>query len=113
MKTPNKNKEVTLDNIENFLQEMIERLEPLQRDPVGRGRPRILPGLCLWAGVVVCVLRGWNSQLAVWRLLSSKGLWDYPRFPISDQAVYARLEKGNAEPLKKLFREVSKVLGSD
>jgi hypothetical protein len=100
----------TLDQIERFLQEMIERLEPNQHEPVGRGRPRVLPAMCLWAGVVVCVLRGWSSQLKIWRLLNNKGLWDYPRFAISDQAVYKRLEAGGVEPLKALFEQVSGVL---
>lgn len=100
----------TLDQIERFLQEMIEELELNRREPVGRGRPRILPAMCLWAGVVVCVLRGWNSQLKIWRLLSEKGLWDYPRFALSDEAVYKRLEKGGAEPLKSLFEQISSVL---
>lgn len=89
---------------------MIEALEPTPTDPVGRGRPRVLPALCLWAGVLVCVLRGWSSQLAVWRLLKSKGLWDYPRFAISDQAVYNRLEEGGEDPLKRLFEQVTRIL---
>jgi hypothetical protein len=100
----------TLDRIECFLQEMITRLEPIHQDPQGRGRPRVLPALCLWAGVVVCVLRGWSSQLAVWRQLSKKGLWDYPRFPVTDQAVYKRLEQGGSEALRQLFSLVSQAL---
>jgi hypothetical protein len=100
----------TLERIEEFPQEMIKRLEPLQVDPMGRGRPRVLPALCLWGGVIICVLRGWNSQLAIWRLLKDKGLWNYPRFPISDQAVYKRLEQGGVEPLKQLFGLVSQAL---
>ena len=36
----------------------------------GPGRPRILPALCLWAGLLVCVLRGFRRQLALWRLLT-------------------------------------------
>jgi len=100
----------TLKKIEEFLGETIAKLEPIDTDPIGRGRPRILPALCLWAGVVVCILRGWNSQLAIWRLLAKKRLWDYPRFPISDQAVYKRLEQGGVEPLKQLFSLVSREL---
>jgi hypothetical protein len=95
----------TLESIEKFLREMIEGMEPIQTDPVGRGRPRVLPALCLWAGVVVCVLRGWSSQLAIWRLLQSKRLWDYPRFAISDQAIYNRLENGGTDPLKRLLNK--------
>jgi hypothetical protein len=100
----------TLEKIEEFLRQMIEQLEPIHRDPLGRGRPRILPAFCLWAGVMVCVLRGWNSQLKIWRLLHHKGLWSYPRFPISDQAVYKRLEEGGEAPLKSLFEQVNAVL---
>lgn len=100
----------TLNKIEAFLSEIIQQLEPMHRDPVGRGRPRILPALCLWAGVIVCVLRGWNSQLSIWRLLREKGLWSYPRYLISDQAVYKRLEMGGVEPLKQLFTLVSQEL---
>ncbi len=100
----------TVERIEAFLREMVEQLEPIHTDPYGRGRPRILPALCLWASVLVCVLRGWNSQLRIWRLLHLKGLWTYPRFPISDQAVYKRLAEGGEAPLKSLFEQVSQVL---
>jgi hypothetical protein len=106
----NEKENPTLVQIEKFLQETVELLEPIHADPLGRGRPRILPALCLWAGVLVCVLRGWSSQLGIWRLLSGKGLWDYPRFPISDQAVYKRLEKGGEGPIKRLFEQVSEIL---
>jgi hypothetical protein len=102
----------TMEKIETFLREMIEGLEPIETDPVGRGRPRVLPALCLWAGVVVCVLRGWSSQLAIWRLLQAKGLWDYPRFALSDQAIYKRLEQGGDDPLKRLFEQISAVLAA-
>ena len=108
METKETNK--TLDQIEEFLRTTIEKLEPIQTDPVGRGRPRILPATRLWSGVIVCVLRGWNSQLGVWRLLAQKGLWNYPRFAISDQAVYKRLEKDGSQPFKRLFEQVSAVL---
>lgn len=108
METKETNK--TLDQIEEFLRTTIEKLEPIRTDPVGRGRPRILPATCLWLGVIICVLRGWNSQLGVWRLLAQKGLWNYPRFAISDQAVYKRLENDGSQPFKRLFEQVSAVL---
>ena len=103
-------KQATLDNIEKFLQEQVERMEPARNKVKERGRPRILPAMCLWAGVVVCVLRGWSSQLRIWRLLNNRGLWEYPQFPVTDQAVYKRLEQGGEEPLKQLFWQVSEVL---
>lgn len=100
----------TIDQIEKFLQETIEKLEPVRTGAVGRGRPRVLPAVCLWAGVLVCVLRGWNSQLGIWRLLARKGLWEYPRFEISDQAVYKRLEQDGSQPFQRLWEQVSEVL---
>jgi hypothetical protein len=106
----NEEKENTLAQIEAFLQTSIEKLEPNHAEAVGRGRPRIIPATCLWAGILVCVLRGWNSQLAIWRLLSQRGLWSYPRFPISDQAIYKRLEQAGSKPLEQLFQQVSQLL---
>jgi len=47
----------TLEQIEAFLKTAIEHLEPIHNDPYGRGRPRGLPAMCLWAGVLVCVTR--------------------------------------------------------
>lgn len=102
--------ENTLAQIEEFLQSSIEKLEPNRAEAVGRGRPRIIPATCLWAGILVCVLRGWSSQLAIWRLLSQKGLWSYPRFSISDQAIYKRLEQAGSKPLEQIFQQVSQLL---
>ena len=80
----------TIGNIEEFLQQCLENMEPDHRLE-GPGRPRVLPAMALWAGLLVCVLRGFGSQLAVWRLLSERRLWFFPRFPVTDQAVYKRL----------------------
>jgi len=106
----NEKEQKNIVEIEDFLRSIIEQLAPIRNDPVGKGRPRILPALCLWAGVIVCVLRGWNSQLGIWRLLNQKGLWNYPRFPITDQAIYKRLEKDGSKPFERLFEMVSIAL---
>lgn len=97
-------------DVETFLQEMIARLAPEPLSPVGPGRPRILPALALWGGLLVCVLRGFTSQLDLWRVLTARQLWFYPRFPLSDQAVYNRLEAGGTKPLEALFAQISQVL---
>lgn len=99
-------------DIERFLQDALAQMSP---DPAeaarsGPGRPRILPSLCLWAGLVVCVLRGFSSQLALWRLLTAGQFWFYPRFPVTDQAVYHRLAAAGTAPLERLFHQISAVL---
>lgn len=99
-----------LSDIEGFLQESLAELEPIEEEPSGPGRPRILPALCLWAGLLVCVLRGFSSQLALWRLLSREGLWYYPRFPVSDQAIYRRLAEDDGRSMRWLFDQITGVL---
>ena len=99
----------TVGNIEKFLQECLEGMEP-DHKLKGPGRPRVLPAMALWAGLLVCVLRGFGSQLAVWRLISERGLWFFPRFPVTDQAVYKRLHTAGLKPLERLFEQISSVL---
>jgi len=81
---------VVVGDIEQFLQSALADLESDAAEAArrGPGRPRVLPSLCLWGGLLVCVLRGFSSYLALWRLLSHEQLWWYPRFPVSDQAIY-------------------------
>lgn len=101
-----------LDQIEGFLQESITAMEPefAEQPRGGAGRPLVLPSLCLWSGLVVCVLRGFDSQLALWRLLSTQGLWSYPRVAVSDQAIYKRLGTANSSVLIQLFTRISALL---
>ena len=99
----------TIGNIGEFRQQCLENMESDDRFE-GPGRPRILPALALWAGLLVCVLRGSGSQLAVWRLVSERRLWFFPRFPVTDQAVYKRLHSAGTKPLERLFEQISSVL---
>ena len=50
----------TVGNIEKFLQQCPEGMEP-DHTVKGIGRPRILPAMTLWAGLLVCILRGFGS----------------------------------------------------
>lgn len=101
-----------LDEIERFVRAAVAQLvpAPAEQARAGPGRPRVLPALALWAGLLVGVLRGAGSQQALWRLLSVRGLWDYPRFPVTDQAVRDRLAEGGTEALVALFRQLSALL---
>ena len=86
-------------------------LNLLEIVPARPGRPRVLPSLCLWSGLLVCVLQGFSNQLAVWRLLTVNGFWSYPRFDLCDQAIYKRLANGGTAVLEQLFEQISAVLG--
>lgn len=101
-----------LDEIEAFLCATIAELTPDEPAPGARGpgRPRVLPALYLWAGLLVCVLRGFGSHLALWRLLTGGGFWRFPRVAIADQALYHRLARDGTGPLERLFQQVSAVL---
>ena len=101
-----------IGDIEAFLRAAVADLAPDPAAPVGRGRPRVLPALCLWGGLLVSVLRGFASQTDLWRLLTQQGLWDYPRFPVTDQAVYDRLADAGTAPIEHLFAHVTALLAA-
>jgi hypothetical protein len=94
--------------IEDFLKEMLKLLEP-ESQGAGRGAPRVLPSMLLWAGLLVCVLRGFRSQLELWRLLTVHGLWNY-RFAVTDEAVRKRLVSGGTGVMRRLFEQITEVL---
>jgi hypothetical protein len=103
--------EQAADQIEQFIGAMVAAFSP--EDPAApgkRGRPRIVPALCLWTGVLLCVLRGMRHQRAVWRLLTQGSLWFYPRFAVKDDAIYKRLERDGAAPLEHLLEQITQVL---
>ena len=99
----------TLTTVETTLTGLIGALAPAPLTG-RRGRPRILPALLLWAGLVVCVLRGWTSQRALWRLVSADGLWAFPRVAVTDQAIYRRLEQDGAGLVADLFAPLTAAL---
>ena len=76
-----------LDTVEDLLRALVATLPDPDTRTVVRGRPPLLPAVCLWGAVLVGVLRGLGSQRGIWRLLTCYGLWDYPRFVVGDQAV--------------------------
>ncbi|MFO7680314.1 MAG: IS4 family transposase [Chloroflexota bacterium] len=98
-------------DIEAFLQKVIEAVENEDEQPRKRvGRKQILPSLVLWSGVIVAVLRGFESQLDVWRLVSWDGFWHHSPKKVCDQAVYNRLENEGSQYLHKLFLKVREGL---
>jgi hypothetical protein len=99
-----------LGDVEGVLAELLQDLEPPPHLWPLPGRPPVLPALCLWGGMLVCVLRGFSSQLAIWRLVTQTGLWDYARLQISEQAIYHRLARDGTAPLQQLFAQITHLL---
>lgn len=94
-------------DIEAFLQKIITTAETESEEAKKSvGRKPILPSLVLWSGMIVAVLRGFQSQLDVWRLVSWEGLWHHEGYKVCDQAVYNRLEHEGSQYLNNLFLKV-------
>ena len=96
-------------NVENFLRDALEGMD-LDGRVKGPGRPRIPPALVLWGAMLVCVLRGFTSQMAVRRRIAELGLWHFPKYEVTDQAVYNRLQKAGTKPLEQLFHNINSLL---
>jgi hypothetical protein len=96
--------------VEDFLAQQVESLQLDERS--GPGAPRVLPACLLWTGLVVCLLRGFGKQSALWRLLSEHGLWKYPLIPVTDDAVRVRLARDGLAPMERLLAQVTALLAS-
>lgn len=71
------------------------------------GRPAILSTLHLGLAVLWCVLSGWKSQRAVWRLICTRRLGPFAPVRVTDQAVYNRLQGAGEALLQDVFGRVS------
>lgn len=106
--TENLKPEQTLaQNIEGFLQEIVETSESLPNtNSYYAGRPTTLPAFVLWSSVLVAVLRGFTSQLAIWRIITWDGFWGHTPYEVSDQTIYNRLSNGGSQAMRHLFYQV-------
>src|SRR5258708_7962488 len=75
--------------------------------PRKRGRPVELRAWHLSLAVVVCLLRGLQSQLEVWRLIAFAGVGPLAPLPLSDQAVYDRLDQDGVSAFQAFFGQLS------
>lgn len=75
-----------------------------------RGRPVQLSAWHLSLAVLVSLLHGVQSQLEVWRLIAFYGVGSLPPLPLSDQAVYSRLEQDGVSAFQAVFAQVSQCL---
>jgi hypothetical protein len=78
--------------------------------PHKRGRPLTLSAWHLSLAVLVSVLHGLQSQVEVLRLIAFYGVGCLPALPLSDQAVYDRLEQDGVSAFHSVFAQLSRWL---
>lgn len=103
-------REGTLDSLEAQLHDLLSALPTQPPAARGPGAPPVLSASFFWAGLLVCVLRGFSTQSSLWQLVRLHGLWDYPRVSISRQAVYDRLARAPAAHLLGWFQQITALL---
>lgn len=74
--------------------------------------PPLVSAFVLWVGLLVCILRGFSSQLDLWRKLTTAGVWRYPRVAVSDMAIYQRLARTPPHAFQALFQALSTALAT-
>ena len=95
------------DTLEHLLVSLPVEAAPSSRS---RGRPVSLSAWHLSLAVLLCLLRGLQSQLEVWRLIAFYGVGCLPALPLSDQAVYDRLEQDGVSAFQSVFAQLSQWL---
>lgn len=75
-----------------------------------RGRPAHLSWFFLSISCLWCLLRGWTSQLDLWRQVSSIGLGPFAPTGVCDQAVYNRFHVRGSQMMQELCAQVSQWL---
>jgi Transposase DDE domain len=98
------------DTLEGDLHDLIAHLRTEPRSPRGPGSPPVLPAFLFWAGLLICVLRGFSAQQDLWQLVCLKGLWNYPRIQLTRQAIYNRLARTPGTRLLELFNRITLVV---
>jgi hypothetical protein len=100
-----------VDTVEQQLLAWLDTLPEPEPVP-GPGRPPEVPAMLLWVGLLVCILRGFSSQLDVWRKITTSGLWRYPRVAVSDMAIYHRFARTPPTALAHCFVSLSTALAT-
>ncbi len=92
---------------EQMVQLLEESCQQVRNLPSKRaGRPAKVSWSHLCLAILLCFLRGWNTQLEVWRLIGSQRLGGFAPVQVCDQAIYNRLERAGTW-LYWLFEQVS------
>jgi hypothetical protein len=111
--TPGQRDLPAVDNPMALMERMIEQaMEQATETAVvkKRGRPMVLSMQLLASGILWCVLHGWVSQLDLWRRISTFGVGWLAPIPVSDQAVYDRMQQHGTAVMQGLCVQISSWL---
>jgi hypothetical protein len=97
-----------IDELDDLLMDLAGAIAPDKRR--GPGRPAVLAHAIVWTALVLGVLRGMQSQLGVWRVITRRVWAGYGRVVVSDQAVYNKLGTPGPSPVGHLFRQITDLL---
>lgn len=97
----------SLDMIEGVVASLIPRL---RLEPRQRGRPEVLPTAMLWAAILFCLVRGNPRQRAVWRAVTSAGLWGYAAVAVTPEAVRKRIVGLGPATIQAVFAQLTALL---
>jgi hypothetical protein len=103
--------QILADELEASLRDLVSSF-PQEAPARSRkaGRPPLVSHALLWLGFLVCVLRGFTAQRAVWRLLCFHGFWGHEPVPLVESAIYQRLARSAPAAFTQLFQQVTAAL---
>jgi hypothetical protein len=96
--------EVEQKQVLQVVEESCQQLAWPQKKRAGRPAKVSWSHLCI--GILLCFVRGWNTQLEVWRLIGSERLGGFAPVKVCDQAIYNRIERAGTS-LQWVFEQVS------
>lgn len=103
-------KSALLEALEADLHDLLQQLFTEPRPPRAPGSPPVLTAFLFWGALLVCVLRGFSAQAALWQLVCVRGLWNYPRIQLTRSAVYQRLHRTSGTTFLLLFQRLTTLI---
>lgn len=102
----------TKDLLGQILEEAAHDLVGSSTSVKKRGRPVQVSWLFLSLGCLWCLLRGWTSQLDLWRLIHGFGLGPFAPVEVVDQAIYNRLHAKGSWMMQQLCAQMTQWLAT-
>lgn len=99
-----------VDYLEASLRDLLAEVEPPPPRLPPVGSPPVVSASLLWSALLVCVLRGFSAQRALWQRIGLTGFWHFTAATVTSQAVYQRLARTPPLYLSSLFCRLTTLL---